>query len=151
MIYEIINFPKHHRKNLAPWKVYRLGTFDLFWLFSRLLYSGGCLTYLAWTNFQGRNLSIFFGGILENWSFHISDYIWPLDRNFTLTSCQFWRDIHCLKPFCSLEISGESLWPCLPCACWRITSQLINFGAIDMQYSLSIWCRYSSWFICTSR
>ena len=72
-IYEIIDFPKYHRKNLidfCPGRFYRLGTCDLFWLFSRRLYSGECITYLVWINFQGRNLSNFFGGILENQWFH---------------------------------------------------------------------------------
>ena len=72
-IYEIINFPKYHRKNLidfCPGRFYRLGTCDLFWLFSRRLYSGECITYLVWITFQGRNLSNFFGSILENWWFH---------------------------------------------------------------------------------
>ena len=70
---EIIDFPKYHRKNLidfCPGRFYRLGTCDLFWLFSRRLYSGECITYLVWINFQGRNLSIFFSGILENRWFH---------------------------------------------------------------------------------
>jgi len=56
-IYEIIDFPKYHRKNLidfCPGRFYRLGTCDLFWLFSRRLYSGECITYLVWINFQGR-------------------------------------------------------------------------------------------------
>ena len=61
-IYEIIDFPKYHWKNLidfCPGRFYRLGTCDLFWLFSRRLYSGECITYLVWINFQGRNLSNF--------------------------------------------------------------------------------------------
>ena len=69
-IYEIIDFPKYNRKNLinfCPGRFYRLGTYNLFWLFSRRLYFGECITYLVWINFQGRNLSNFFGGILENW------------------------------------------------------------------------------------
>ena len=33
-------------------------------------YSGECITYLVWITFQGRNLSNFFGGNLENWWFH---------------------------------------------------------------------------------
>ena len=41
-----------------------------FVLFSRRLYSGECITYLVWINFQGRNLSNFFVGILENRWFH---------------------------------------------------------------------------------
>ena len=83
-IYEIINFPKYHRKNLIDiclGRLYRLGTWDLFWLFSRQLYLGECITYLVWIIFQGRHLSNFFGGILENWWFHKyidSDFIWPL-------------------------------------------------------------------------
>ena len=53
-----------------PGRFYRLGTCDLFWLFSRGLYSGECITYLVWITFQGRNLSYIFGGILENRWFH---------------------------------------------------------------------------------
>ena len=51
------NFPKYHWKNLidfCPGRFYRLGTCDLFWLFSRRLYSGECITYLVWINFHGR-------------------------------------------------------------------------------------------------
>ena len=83
-IYENFDFPKCHRKNLkhfCPGRFYRLGTCDLFLLFSRQLYSGECITYLVWIIFQGRHLSNFFGGILENWWFHKyidSDFIWPL-------------------------------------------------------------------------
>ena len=40
------------------------------YIFSRRLYSGECITYLVWINFQGRNLSNFFAGILE-----IDDFI----------------------------------------------------------------------------
>ena len=42
---------------------------------------GECKTYLVWITFQGRNLSNFFGDILENQWFHKyihSDFIWPL-------------------------------------------------------------------------
>ena len=72
-IYEIINFPKYQRKNIidfCPGRFYRLGKCDLFWLFSRWLYSGECITYLVWITFQGRNLSNLLGSILENWWFH---------------------------------------------------------------------------------
>ena len=68
-IHDIIDFPKYHRKNLidyCPGWFYRLGTYDLFWLFPRRLYSGECITYLVWITFQVRNLSNFSGGILEN-------------------------------------------------------------------------------------
>ena len=44
-IYEITDFPKYHRKNLidfCPGRFYRQGTCDLFWLYSRRLYSGEC-------------------------------------------------------------------------------------------------------------
>ena len=61
-IYEIIGCPKLHRINLidfCPGRFYRLSTCDLFWLFSRQLYSGECITYLVWIDFQGRNLSNF--------------------------------------------------------------------------------------------
>ena len=67
-IFEIINFPKWQLKNLkdfCPGRFHRLGTCDLFWLFSRLLYSGECITYLVWITFQCRNLSNLFGGILR--------------------------------------------------------------------------------------
>ena len=72
-IYEIINFPKYHRKNLidlCPGRFYRPDTYNLFWLFPRRLYLGECIAYLVWITYQGRNLSNFFGGILENWWFH---------------------------------------------------------------------------------
>ena len=72
-VYEIIGCPKLHRINLidfCPGRFYGLGTCDLFWLFSRRLYSVKCITYLVWINFQGRNLSNLLGGILENWWFH---------------------------------------------------------------------------------
>ena len=74
----------YHRKNLidfCPGRFYRLGTCNLFWLLSRRLYSGECITYLAWITFQGRNLSNFFGGMyfgkLMISKIH-SDFIWPL-------------------------------------------------------------------------
>jgi hypothetical protein len=51
-------------------RFYRLVTCDLFWLFSRRLYSGECITYLVWIIFQGRNLSNSLCGILENRWFH---------------------------------------------------------------------------------
>ena len=79
-IYEIINFPKYHRKDFidfCPGRFYRLGTCDLFSLFSRPLYSGECITYLVWITFQGRNLSNSFCGILENRWFH-KYFVWPL-------------------------------------------------------------------------
>ena len=72
-INEIINFQKYNQNNLidfCPGRFYRLGACNLFWLLSRRLYSVECKTYLVWTNFQGRNLSNFFGGILENQWFH---------------------------------------------------------------------------------
>ena len=53
-----------------PWNVCKLGTCDLFWLFSRGLYSCECISYLVWMNIQSRNLTNFFGGILENQWFH---------------------------------------------------------------------------------
>ena len=82
-IYEIINLPKYHQKNLidfCPGRFYSLGTCDLFWLFSRRLYSSECIAYLVWITFQGRNLSNILCGILENRWFHI----------YILTSSEFW-------------------------------------------------------------
>ena len=72
-IYEIIDFPKYHHNSLidfCPERFYRQGTCDLFWLFSRRLYSGECITYLVWITFQGQNLSNFFCAISENQWFH---------------------------------------------------------------------------------
>ena len=46
-------FQNSTKKNLidfCPGRFYRLGTCDLFWLFSRRLYWGECITYLAWIN-----------------------------------------------------------------------------------------------------
>ena len=71
-IYEIINFPRYHRKNLIDFcsgRFYRLGTSDL-WLFSRRLYSVYFIKYLVsinfndlvWIYFKDRNLSNFFSG-----------------------------------------------------------------------------------------
>ena len=72
-IYEIIDFPKYHQRKLidfCPRWLYRLGTCDLVWLFSRRFNSGEFIRFLIWINFQGYNLSKFFGGILENQWFH---------------------------------------------------------------------------------
>ena len=54
----------------CPGRFYRLGRCNLFWLFSRQLYSGECKTYLVWINFQIRNLWKNLGGILEKLWFH---------------------------------------------------------------------------------
>ena len=67
-------FTKIPPKNLiyfCPGRFCRLGTCDLIWLFSRGLFSGECIIYLAWITFQGRNLSNFFCAILENRWFHL--------------------------------------------------------------------------------
>ena len=56
--------------DFCPGRFYRLGKCDLFWLFSRRRYSGECILSLVWITFQGRNLSNFLGGILENQWFH---------------------------------------------------------------------------------
>ena len=45
--------------DFCPGRFYRLGACDLFWLFSRRLYSVECIAYLVWITFQGRNLSNF--------------------------------------------------------------------------------------------
>ena len=68
-IYEIIDFPKYHRKNLTdfcPESLFRLGMFCT--QLSRvalIIIKTNCM-HLVYKTFQGRNLSIFFGGILEN-------------------------------------------------------------------------------------
>ena len=49
-----------------PWKVLLTRYMWFVWLLSMQLYSGECTTYLVWINFQGKNVSNIFGGILEN-------------------------------------------------------------------------------------
>ena len=72
-IYEIIDFPKYHQKNLidfCPERLFRLGMLctHLSRVAFRIIKTND--TYLVYKTFQGRNLSNFFGGILENWWFH---------------------------------------------------------------------------------
>ena len=70
-IYEIINFPKYHWKNLidfCPGRFYRLGTY-LCWLLCTFINITE-KKYLVYKIFQGRNLSNFFSGILKNRWFH---------------------------------------------------------------------------------
>ena len=66
-------FSKYHQNiliEICPGRFYKLvDTCLLFWLFSRWLCSGECITYLVWITFQGRNLSNC-NGILENQCFH---------------------------------------------------------------------------------
>ena len=90
--------------DFCPGRFYRLGTCDLFWLFSRQLYSGECITYLVWINFQGRNLSNLFGGILENWWFHKTAVI------LYLLCCKqtFWLHL----TFKTLSELGSNFWGC---------------------------------------
>ena len=94
-IYEIINFPRYHRKNLIDFcsgRFYRLGTSDL-WLFSRRLYSGECITYLVWMNFKDRNLSNFFQwyfGKLMISQIH-SDIFWPLANSLVFYNFSCWK------------------------------------------------------------
>ena len=86
-------FSKIQPKNLldsCPGRFYRLSTCDLFWIYSRRLYSGECITSLVWITFQGRNLSNFFGNIMENWWFH--KYI-LLHLTFILDKKNVWN--HC--------------------------------------------------------
>ena len=97
-IYEIIDFPKYHRKNLidfCPGRFYRLGTWDLFWIFPRQLYSGECITYLVWITFQGRNISKKFGGILENRWFH--KYILTLSDLYINKHTRLHNKVWCLS------------------------------------------------------
>ena len=69
-IYEIIDFPKYHLKNLidfCPESLYMLCT-HLSRVALRIIKTNHM--YLVYKTFQGRNLSNFFGGILENRWFH---------------------------------------------------------------------------------
>ena len=87
-------FPKYHQKNLiefCPGRFYRLGTCDLFWLFSRRLYWGEWITYLVWINFQGRNLSNFLGGFWK-----IDDFISTFWLHLTFT---YYKTNKTKKPF----------------------------------------------------
>ena len=68
-IYEIIDFPKYHQKNLidfCPESLFRLGMLctHLSRVALRIIKTNHL--YLAYKTFQGRNLSNFLGGILEN-------------------------------------------------------------------------------------
>ncbi len=68
-IYEIIDFPKYHRKNLidfCPERLFRLGMLCTHLSRVPLRIIKTSHMYLVYKTFQGRNLSNFFGGILEN-------------------------------------------------------------------------------------
>ena len=87
--YEIINFPKYHRKNLidfCPESLFRLGMLcpHLSRVALRIIKTNHM--YLAYKTFQGRNLSNFFGGNLENQWFH--KYILTLSDLYVLYSEQ---------------------------------------------------------------
>ena len=67
-IYDIIDFPKYHHKNLidfCPESLFRLGMLctHLSRVALRIIKTNHM--YLVYKTFQGRNLSNFFGGILE--------------------------------------------------------------------------------------
>ena len=120
-IYEIIDFPKYHRKNMkdfCPGRFYRLGI--RFWLFSSQLYSGECITYLVWMNFQCRNLSNFFGGILENWWFH----------KYILTSSDLYRIVWFWNLVISIKCVGKLFW--------FLTIPLGKFWLIINKYVISL-------------
>ena len=68
-IYEIIDFPKYHRKNLidfCPESLFRLGMLCTHLSKAALRIIKSNHMFLVYKTFQGRNLSHFFGGILEN-------------------------------------------------------------------------------------
>ena len=72
-IYEIIDFPKYHWKNLiniCPERLFRLGMLctQLSRVALRIIKTNHI--HLVYKTFQGRNLSNFFSGILENRWFH---------------------------------------------------------------------------------
>ena len=149
-IYEIINFPKYHRKNLiyfCPGRFHRLGTFDLFWLFS-----SECITYLVRIHFQGRNLSI----ILKKGWFHKyihSDCIWPLGSlehllifTAATSSTIFLVSIHKLCRLCALVGQYQGTTGCLK----NVKSSelcLCNGKWITTKLSISHICHDKSLFI----
>ena len=68
-IFEITHFPKYHRKKLidfCPKRFFRLGMLctHLSRVALRIIKTNQM--YLLYKTFQGRNLSNYFGGILEN-------------------------------------------------------------------------------------
>ena len=68
-IYEIIDFPKYQRKNLidfCPESLFRLGILSTHLSRVALSIIKTNHMYLVYKNFQGRNLSNFFVGILGN-------------------------------------------------------------------------------------
>ena len=68
-IYEIIDFPKYHQKNLidfCPESLFRLGMLSTHLSRVALRIIKTSHMYLVYKTCKGRNLSIFFGGILEN-------------------------------------------------------------------------------------
>jgi len=62
--YEIIDFPKYHRKKLIDFCSESLFVTHLSRVALRIIKTNHM--YLVYKTFQGRNLSNFFGGILEN-------------------------------------------------------------------------------------
>ena len=66
-IYEIIDFPKYHQKHLIDFcPEFRLGMLCTHLIRVALWIIKTNHIYLVFKTFQGRNLLIFFGGILEN-------------------------------------------------------------------------------------
>ena len=93
-IYEIIDFPKYHQKILidfCPESLFRLGTYLCYALPKTYLSTHLSRVplriiktnymYLVYNTFQGRNLSNFSSGILENRWFH--KYILTLSDLYT--------------------------------------------------------------------
>ena len=107
-------FSKIPPKNLidfCPGRFYRLGTWDLFWLFSRRLYSGECMSYLAWINFQGRNSSNF---LVVFWT--IDDFINTFWLHLTFMRLQSQLDLRNSKRlFSSLSRQEFIFWTKLTC------------------------------------
>ena len=71
--YDIIDFPKYHRKNLidfCPESLFGLGMLSTHLKSVALRIIKTNHMYLVYKTFQGRNLSDFFGGILENQRLH---------------------------------------------------------------------------------
>ena len=72
-IYEIIDFPKYPWKDLidfSPESLFKLGMLCTHLIRVPLRIIKTSHMYLDYKTFQGRNLSNFFGGILENLWFH---------------------------------------------------------------------------------
>ena len=95
--YNLIFITSSSKKSLFPydsiisfghWQKSTVNTCDLFWLFSRRLYSSECVTYLVWINFQGRNLSNFWSWVLER-SLEREKKFLPISK-FCLILLYFW-------------------------------------------------------------